>query len=57
MLTPQWHPLLGKEGVYDQLIDGIDACFAEFKSAGSVGLCLLPPQDGIFRNSFPSLAL
>lgn len=57
VLTPQWHPLLGKEGVYDQLFDRIDACFTQFKSAGSVGLCLLLPQDGIFSNIFPSLTL
>ncbi|KAK4831237.1 hypothetical protein QYF61_016335 [Mycteria americana] len=29
VLTPQWHSLLGKEGVYDQLFNGIDACFTQ----------------------------
>lgn len=57
VLTPRWHPSLGKEGVYDQLFDRTDACFTRFKPAASVSLCLLLPQDGIFIESFPSLAL
>lgn len=43
--------------VWSVLRQDLMLCFAQFRSAGSVGLCLLLPQDGICSDGFPSLAL